>query len=434
MFGVSDVWVDTLLEDYYLLMLKVIPLSELQVGMYVERVVKQSGNVTVKSRGLIKTPKLLEVLAQKGIQVVEVNFEKSNIDTTASAVDEPSNATESSHTNTQEEPQTTSEQLNEVAVKHGHKELETEQVERASTLYNHAKEIQKNFVKQLRSGNTPDFSQLNNLSQDIIDSVFDNGEALSCLMMLKDADDYLVEHALNCSILLAMFANHRGFSQADIEDLTQAGLLMDIGMASMPAELLQKRDSFTAADWTLMKSHIDIGLELVERFADLPPIVYDVIQNHHERIDGSGYPKEKTGDELSEYSQMAAIVDSYDAMISERGYKCSDHSTQTLQKLLADPSLNRELVVEFTNAIGLHPLGSLVRLNSDKLAIISKRNPVEPLEPVVMAFYHVHGRVHTDIERIDLSQVDDHIVSGIRPEEFAISLPNFFKKAFSPVA
>jgi HD-GYP domain-containing protein (c-di-GMP phosphodiesterase class II) len=171
----------------------------------------------------------------------------------------------------------------------------------------------------------------------------------------------------------------------------------------------------------------------VERFADVPPIVYDVIQNHHERADGSGYPKGKTAQQLSDYAQMAAIVDSYDAMITNRVYKCSDNATDALKKLQSDPSMNTQLVREFINAIGLHPVGSLVKLSNDRLALVSKRNVNDPLKPVVMSFYHIQGHVHTDIERVDLAQTDTEIVSGIRPEEFSISLSSFFKKAFLPV-
>jgi HD-GYP domain-containing protein (c-di-GMP phosphodiesterase class II) len=231
----------------------------------------------------------------------------------------------------------------------------------ADKLYGQAKNVQQDFVNKLRTGATPNVQELNNLSQDIIDSVFDNVDALSCLIMLKDSDDYLVEHAINCAILLAVFARYKGLSQAEVEDLTMAGLLMDIGMATLPRELLGKTDDFSEADWIMIRSHVDIGTELVERLDDVAPIVLDVIANHHERVNGSGYPKAKTASEISLYAQMASIVDSYDAMISNRGYKCSDNASIALQKLEKDETLDRDLVLEFINAIGLHPVKASYR-------------------------------------------------------------------------
>lgn len=415
-------------------MLQEIKLSELKIGMFVESVVEQTGNVLIKSSGLVKTENIIKVLESKGVTKVAIDLDKSKVKYEPPVVEPTTQPEVETQSESPASTATTAEQVQAIPNMPFGNEVCPEKLEEASALYDQAKDIQKDFVKQLRSGSTPDFNQLNNLSQDIIDSVFDNSESLACLMMLKGADDYLVEHALNCSILLAMFASYKQMSQAEIEDLTQAGLLMDIGMASLPAELLAKQDGFSPADWNVIRSHIDIGYELVERFADVPPIVYDVIQNHHERADGSGYPKGKTSQELSDYSQMAAIVDSYDAMITNRAYKCSDNATDTLKRLQADPTMNTELVREFINAIGLHPVGSLVKLSNDRLALVSKRNINDPLKPVVMAFYHIQGHVHTDIERLDLAQSDIEIISGIRPEEFSISLSSFFKKAFLPVS
>ena len=434
-------------------MIKSIPISELAIGMYVENVVKQKGNVRIKSRGLIKTQAIVDALTKKGILELEINIDKSKIEIPVASeekVSEPAPKTQPSsdviddaaHTENMNAPADISNDtptlvpdkkphLTEKAIA-----AEAHQVAlaEADKLYGQAKNVQQEFVNKLRGGATPNVQELNNLSQDIIDSVFDNVDALSCLIMLKDSDDYLVEHAINCAILLAVFAKYKGLSQAEVEDLTMAGLLMDIGMATLPRELLGKTNDFSEADWTMIRSHVDIGIELVERLDDVAPIVLDVIANHHERVNGSGYPKAKTASEISLYAQMAAIVDSYDAMISNRGYKRSDNASIALLKLEKDETLDRDLVMDFINAIGLHPVGSLVQLESQKLAIVSQRQLAHPLEPVVMVFYSLQTQLHTEIERLDLSRADDAIVAGVRPEEFSMKLSKFFKKAFMPEA
>lgn len=302
----------------------------------------------------------------------------------------------------------------------------------ADHVYNQAKIVQRDFITQLRSGSTPNINDLSKLSQDIIDSVFEDADALSCLLMLKDANEYLVEHAINCAILLTMFAKARGMPQEEIEDLTMAGLLMDIGMASLPSDVLSKKTDFNESDWLVVKTHVDIGTALVKDLGDVQAIVLDVIANHHERIDGSGYPKAKAAKEISVYSQMAAIVDSYDAMTSDRNYKQPLNATLALQQLSQDKSLDSDLVVEFINAIGLHPVGSLVELESKKLGIVSHRSAEHPLEPMVMVFYSLEDQTHMDVERVDLRNTDDSIVAGVRPEEFSMNLGSFFKKVLLP--
>ena len=402
-------------------MIKPISISELSIGMYVENVVEQKGNVRLKSRGLVKNQAILDTLKKKGVLKVEVNFEKSKLTLSDVNIDEET-VNQSDLVSTINDEKTSAAAQHQTAVIN------------ASELYSQAKNVQKNFVNQLRSGSTPNINDLSNLSQDIIDSVFENADALSCLMMLKDANQYLVEHAINCSILLTMFAQYKGMTQAEVEDLTMAGLLMDIGMASLPSDLLNKTTAFNDSDWSMVRTHVDIGIELVDRLGDVQPIILDVIANHHERINGSGYPKAKTVSEISIYSQMAAIVDSYDAMTSDRNYKPPINATVALQQLENDETLDPDLVIEFINAIGLHPVGSLVQLESQRLGIVSQRVSSHPLQPIVMVFYNLKDKINLEIERADLRQNDDNIVSGVRPEDFNMNLGAFFKEAFLPKA
>jgi HD-GYP domain-containing protein (c-di-GMP phosphodiesterase class II) len=421
-------------------MIKTIDITELTAGMYVESVVKQKGNVRIKSKGLIKSQAILDALKDRGILEVQVDFGKSTVVKNTTKIVDLHLAARSAHPENYNIDTSSTEQKTGIASQVKESKLTNiinigqhqEALESADELYIQAKNVQKNFVSQLRSGSTPNIEHLNELSQNIIDSVFNNADALSCLLMLKDSNEYLVEHAINCAILLTMFASSKGMSQAEIEDLTIAGLLMDIGMASLPTDLVEKTSKLNKTDWAMMRSHVDIGLEIVERLDDAQPIVLDVIANHHERINGSGYPKAKTASEISVYSQMAGIVDCYDAMISNRQHQRSVSATAALHQLESDETLDHDLVKEFINAIGLHPVGSLVQLNSHKLAIVSQRNIKQPLNPIVMVFYSMQTQSHTEIVRVDLSQSEDYILTGVRPEEFSMNLDKFFKSVFLP--
>jgi HD-GYP domain-containing protein (c-di-GMP phosphodiesterase class II) len=361
---------------------------------------------------LVKTPSTLDVLKAKGILELEVDLSKSKLPQQTLGKN-----------NSSESP----EQAQMLSV-HEHQAS----LVKAEKLYTQAKYVQQTFLTQLRSGSAPNLFELNELSQDIIESVFANSDALSCLLMLKNSNDYLVEHAINCAILLTIFAKYKGMSESEIEDLTIAGLLMDIGMSSLPSDLLIKEGQYSEDDSAIMRSHVDIGNELITRLKNVPAIVVDVIQNHHERIDGSGYPSAKTAPQISIYSQMASIVDCYDEMISNHKNKSSNSATFALQQLERDESLDNDWVKELIEAIGLHPVGSLVQLESKQLGIVSQRVPKHPMNPFVVVFYNLESQSQTEIQYINLSQVDDQIIKGIRPEEFGINLNAFFKQTLIP--
>lgn len=405
-------------------MKKTIPIKELKIGMYVSGIAKSERNLVVKSQGMIKNPATIETLKQNGILELEIDISRSKIHVaegvdTSDQVKTDSNS-QNAQTNAISRPQ-----------KAINFEEQKEAIAKADRLYTQARTIHSRFFHQLNQGQAPDFDALSDLTQDIIDSAFENSDALSCLVMLKDTSDYLVEHALNNSILLTIFAKHKGLSQADVEDLSLAGLLMDCGMALLPSELIEKNGNISEADQVLLRTHVDIGYEIAERFSDVPPIVLDIIKNHHERINGDGYPKQKSGNELSECVQMASIVDTYDELLTTKPNRGALSAQQILEDMQKDPRFDPHLVNEFIEAIGMFPVGSLVALKSGKIGMVVQRNFENPLEPVVLTFYSIRNKTMSELKRVDLHrQSSDKIISAVMPDEFDINLPNFFKKVF----
>ncbi len=429
-----------------------VAISDLKVGMYINAISRSKRRLVVKKQGLIKSEKTINSLAEHGILELEIDLSKSKKDI-AEAYQKTSNTNKPTKRDAQEK---TNEQATSVHDKSKEdlkstsskdrvsiKDIEpespkkaisekqhTQDLVKANSLYNSAKNTHNKFIKTLRSGGQPDFDSLQTLSQEIIDSVFENKDALSCLIMLKESNDYLVEHALNCSILLAMFAHNKGMSQAETEDLTLAGMLMDCGMCALPSDLLEKKQNYTESDRSLMRTHVDIGLEIAERFGDFPPIVLDVIENHHERFNGKGYPHMKSGDQISIYAQMAAIVDCYDAMLTAKPYKSAKTAQASIEELQESGMHEEKLVNELIDTIGLHPPGALVKLQSGKLAMVLQSNHENPMRPVVLSFYSIRNKHHTEVKRINLKRfTTDKIVASVTPEEFDISLPKFFKTA-----
>ncbi|WP_102795941.1 HD-GYP domain-containing protein [Bowmanella denitrificans] len=390
-------------------MYKIYPVDDLKPGMFVNQVTRQTGQLKIKTQGLVKDHGLIHKLKARGILEVEVDLSRSIISDELT-MDSPM---EEESPEEPEKPQAS----------------EGETLNESHRLYEQAKTVQSKFFKKVRKGGKVSVTELMGTSADIIDSVFDNPDALCCLTLIKEKDQYLLEHSLNCSILMAVFARHLGFDKELIDELGLAGLMMDVGMATIPEDILSKPGALDGPEMQIVEGHVDFGLELLEQSELDLDVVRDVLANHHERMDGSGYPRGKSGDYLSVYARMAAIVDSYDAMTSERPWRRGMSPTQALKRLLASSQglLDQSLVQQFIRCVGVHPVGSLVKLKSGKLAIVVRANKVDPLCPVVMSFYSVRTNMYNEVKRLDLSKVQDEIETSVRPEEFKINLTKFFK-------
>ncbi|WP_343847083.1 HD-GYP domain-containing protein [Bowmanella denitrificans] len=390
-------------------MYKIYPVDDLKPGMFVNQVTRQTGQLKIKTQGLVKDHGLIHKLKARGILEVEVDLSRSIISDELT-MDSPM---EEEGPEEPEKPQAS----------------EGETLNESHRLYEQAKSVQSKFFKKVRKGGKVSVTELMGTSADIIDSVFDNPDALCCLTLIKEKDQYLLEHSLNCSILMAVFARHLGFDKELIDELGLAGLMMDVGMATIPEDILSKPGALDGPEMQIVEGHVDFGLELLEQSELDLDVVRDVLANHHERMDGSGYPRGKSGDYLSVYARMAAIVDSYDAMTSERPWRRGMSPTQALKRLLASSQglLDQSLVQQFIRCVGVHPVGSLVKLKSGKLAIVVRANKVDPLCPVVMSFYSVRTNMYNEVKRLDLSKVQDEIETSVRPEEFKINLTKFFK-------
>lgn len=394
-----------------------VSIEDLVPGMFVNGVLEQTGQLRIKTKGLVKNWDIIEKLKLKGIKLLEVDPARS----VQKEIDKHITKDKSA----EEEPQAPTPTILR-------EKTEGEALNEAQKLYDKAKLAHKRFLKKMQTGEIGNLKALQESCAEIIESLFENSNALQCLTLIKDDQEYLLQHCLNSAILMGVFSKHMGFDKELIEELCMAGLLMDTGMSTVPKEIYDKPKKLNEKEWEIVRAHVDLGIEMVEQMGTLSKTIINTIAHHHERLDGSGYPTNKAGEHIGTYSRMAAIVDTYDALTSERPWRKAMSPTTALKKLLSDDSgkLDQSLIQQFIKCIGVHPVGSLVKLKSEKLGIIIKANPTDPLKPVIATFYSINSHSHTELKRIDLSQVKDEIVTSVRPEEFKINLNKFFKEVF----
>ncbi len=393
-------------------------IDELLPGMYVDSVLEQSGHLKIKSKGLVGSNDTIKALKSKGVLKLKIDVRKSTIKMPS----EPQ---------VKQTPPPPPKPRKEKTIKQPTVKTRVlssgEQMAAATELYDNAKVIQSRFIKKLQANDSADIKTIEDLGSSVVESVFEMPDALSCLCLLNKSGKYLLEHSLNCSIFLAMFAKFKGLERADIDEFALAGLLMDIGMANMPKEITQSSEPLSELHEQFVITHVDIGLDMVERNGNISETVKDAIFNHHERIDGSGYPDAQRGEDISLVAKMAAIVDSYDAMTTARPHQAAKTPTVALRSLFTDKSYDQGLVQEFVKCLGVHPPGSLVKLDNSQLALVIKSNHASPLEPTVVAFYNSIANHYTETRKIDLAKSEHRIIASVRAEEFGINLPKFFK-------
>lgn len=387
-------------------MLKDVNIDDILPGMFIAQVNEQTGQLKIKTKGLVKTHKAIEELKLNGVIQVTVDLSRSELGDNTAVQPAVSVNPKSKKT----------------------KLSEGEMLTHATKLYDEAVSIQGKFFKRLEAKQNPSLDDAKQLSKKIIDVVFDMPSAISCLSLLNKTSQYLLEHSINCAILMTLFGRHKDLPRETIESLSLAGLLMDVGMVNMPTSITDSPLKLTEQQKEIVSTHVDISLDLVERCGEVSEIVQDVIFNHHERIDGSGYPDKQSGVDVSLYARMAAIVDTYDAMTTNRQFQSAVPPTGALRSLLTDKSYDPVLVQEFVQCMGVHPVGSLVKLTNSRLAIVIKSNKTNPLMPVVASFYHVNTGHYSEVKKIDLAHSELQIESSVRPEEFDINLTKFFRE------
>ena len=264
-----------------------------------------------------------------------------------------------------------------------------EERRRAGGIYRAATTTIQGLLEDTRLGRQLEVDRLDPLIERMTDSIFRHNDALIPLARLKRHDSYTFEHAVASSALMVAFGRSMGFERQTIHEIATGAMLQDVGMASVPTAIVDKPAAISHEEAELMRGHVEQSHLLMSDLGCLPDSAMTVISQHHERIDGTGYPYRLAGDDISVYGQMAAIVDVYDAMTSPRPYRAAMTPTAALRKLFewGRHHFNLDLVQGFIRTIGIYPVGTLVMLESGRLAVVIEQTD-NLLQPKVRMFYN----------------------------------------------
>jgi HD-GYP domain-containing protein (c-di-GMP phosphodiesterase class II) len=293
----------------------------------------------------------------------------------------------------------------------------------AAELYRRSVPKVASMFGQVRLGKAVDTIALGQLVHEISDSVLHNSGALISVMGLKRSDEYTYMHSMAVCALMLSQARQLGLEGEELQQVGLAGMLHDLGKACIPMEILNKPGKLTEAEFSLVKTHPVRGHALLDEAGSAGAVVLDVCLHHHEKIDGSGYPFGLVSEKISRFAKMAAVCDVYDAITSDRPYKAGWDPGEALRQMAQWKGHFDSVALQaLVKAVGIYPVGSLVRLASGRLAVVVEQNPATLLAPRVRTVYDLAAAKRIEPQEIDLAERNcpDKVTAWEPPERWAL--------------
>jgi putative nucleotidyltransferase with HDIG domain len=277
----------------------------------------------------------------------------------------------------------------------------------ALATYKQARRLTRTLLDDLRFGTFIDADKVKSTVSDCMYSILRNPDALIWMSRMRNEDEYTAEHCLNVCILAIAFGRHLGMDEEELQKLGISGLLHDVGKMRVPPEILNKPEKLTEKEFSIIKAHSIHGRNLLMSSSGLPDIAIDVAYSHHEKVDGSGYPRKLSSAGISDFAKIVTIVDAYDAMTANRCYSKARPSTEALKIIFKDRGthFDEKLALEFIKCVGLYPPGSLVELINGLVGIVLQTNQKYRHLPKIIVIKNLNGELKKEIV-LDLDEIE----------------------------
>ncbi len=295
------------------------------------------------------------------------------------------------------------------------------EVKRASRIVEKGREAVVSMFQEARMGKAIEADAAAPLVEEISNSVMRNPGALISLARLKTADDYTYLHSVAVCALMIALARKLGLDEQETREAGIAGLLHDLGKAGVPLEVLNKPGKLTEEEFALVKRHPEQGYKLLSEGKGASQASMDVCLHHHEKFDGSGYPEGLAGENISLLARMGAVCDVYDAITSNRPYKAGWDPAESIKRMAEWKGHFDPVVFQaFVKSLGIYPVGSLVRLESGKLGVVTEQGEQSLLKPKVKVFFSTKSQAYIKPETIDLGRSAEKIAGREDAEKWGI--------------
>ncbi len=298
----------------------------------------------------------------------------------------------------------------------------SEETQRAARICAKSRDAVVSMFREARMGKAIEAEDALPLVEEISYSVARNPGALISIARLKTADDYTYMHSVAVCGLMIALAKQLRFDEQQTREAGLAGLLHDVGKMVIPLEVLNKPGKLTDAEFSLVKTHPAEGHKMLLGGNGITEVALDVCMHHHEKVDGSGYPHRLRGDAISLFAKMGAVCDVYDAVTSNRPYKKGWDPAEAVRKMAewSTSHFHNSVFQAFVKAVGIYPVGTLVRLQSGRLGVVVDQSGQSLLTPQVKVFFSTKSQVRLPPEMVDLASpgCNEKIAAHENPEKW----------------
>ncbi len=402
-------------------MIKKIKIEQLKPGMYVRDLnLAWMKHPFVGNSKKVRSEKVIEKIAGSGIEELYIDTERG--------LDVPDAPTEEEvRREIQEEFHRIAEEKSEISRTVPLKE----EIVKAKEIKTEARQTVYDIMEEIRFGKPIRTERVKPVVERMIESIFRNQDALISIARIKQLDEYTYMHSMSVCVLMISFGKQLDYDAGQLKEVGIGAMLHDIGKMKIPLEILNKNKKLSNDEYDQMKRHVEYSNMLLKETRGITDTSVIVALQHHERVDGTGYPGGIKGEKISGYGQAAAITDVYDAMTSQRCYQNRSEPSDVLKKLFEWSShFNRNMVEHFVRCIGIYPVGSLVRLESGFLAVVTGHNEKDLLRPAVRAVYDVGRDKFIYPVDVDLSGTNslDSIIGSESQDKWKIRADRYIQE------
>lgn len=408
-------------------MLHKIDVCDLEIGMFIESMEGSwLENPFWRSQFILQKPTQLETLIDGGISWVRINDSKGK-GLPAATVGRVRNSVQTTIGRSKMQKPTAARSylpnIHEDRFTKLSPRQRAAEIKKAAGTIKRSRVAVENLFADARLGNAVKSKAMVPLIDKISSSVSVDPTIILNIARIKNKDEYTYLHSVSVCALMINLARKLRIPEDRIEDIGMAGLLHDVGKTSISDEILSKPGKLDESEWKTVRDHPQKGHEILAASEGVGEIALEVCLQHHEKIDGTGYPRKLAGDELSIFTRMSTICDVYDALTSQRPYNKPLSASQALAKMQSwSGHFDKRMLADFADSLGILPIGTLVRLKSDELAIVIGESNSDYASPIVRSFRALDKDGPIEPQYIDTGvQKSSRVLAVEDPEDWGFS-------------
>jgi len=310
------------------------------------------------------------------------------------------------------------------------------EIKHAGQVYQETSNLVRSFMEDVSLGKSISVQIAKKAVADCVDSILNAPDALLWMTQLKNRDLYTSQHSMNVCILAIALGRQINLSVKELNNIGLCGMMHDMGKMRVPLEILNKPGKLEPDELKTMQTHAELGWKLLQSSSGMYGGAIDVAYSHHERMDGTGYPRKLTAEKISPYARMVTIVDMYDAITSDRVYQKGRTHLDAINIMtkMCDTHLDSGLTYKFIECLGTYPPGSIIEMSNGEIAIVVETNQKKRLNPKIILLLDEYKKPRpermVDLSKIDLdsSRQEYRIRKTVKADEYNIDINKYYNK------